>query len=248
MQRAEDQVAGLGGRDGRGDRLLVAHLADEDHVGVLAQGAPQALGEGRDVDADLTLVDDGLLVVVVVLDRVLDRDDVDVVVRVDVVQHRGQGGRLAAARRARDQHQAARPVAQIADGLRQPDLVEGEQPVGDQPGDERRVPALPEDRAAEAGALAVGLAEVGAPLLAELRQHALRRDLLHESHGVPGLEHRVPHVLQAAAPAQDGWTPHRDVDVRGVLFDHQVEELGHVDRHRVLRLHHAARDAQYFIH
>ena len=57
VQRGEDQVAGLGRRDGGLHRLEVAHFADQDHVRVLAQAAAQRLGEGRHVDADLALGD-----------------------------------------------------------------------------------------------------------------------------------------------------------------------------------------------
>ena len=45
----EDEVAGLGRRERGVDRLLVAHLADEDHVRVLAQDAAQGLLERRRV-------------------------------------------------------------------------------------------------------------------------------------------------------------------------------------------------------
>ena len=76
VQRREDEVAGLGrGQRGR-DRLEVAHLADEDHVGVLTQRGAKSLGEGRRVGADLALVDDARAVPVQELDRVLDREDV----------------------------------------------------------------------------------------------------------------------------------------------------------------------------
>ena len=62
VQRGEDEVAGLGrGQRGR-DRLEVAHLAEEDHVGVLAERAAQRLGEADRVLADLALVDDAALV------------------------------------------------------------------------------------------------------------------------------------------------------------------------------------------
>ena len=72
----EHEVAGLGrGQRGR-DRLEVAHLADEDDVGVLAQHVLQRLGERVRVLPDLALVDDRALVVVQELDRVLDRHDV----------------------------------------------------------------------------------------------------------------------------------------------------------------------------
>ncbi len=76
VQRAEDDVAGFGRGDRRLDRLQVAHFAHEDHVRVLSQRAANGLGERRHVDADLALVHRTLLVLMVELDRVLDRDDV----------------------------------------------------------------------------------------------------------------------------------------------------------------------------
>ena len=58
VQRAHDEMAGLGGEDRGLDRLEVAHLADEDDVGVLAQRAAERVGEAARVVADLALVDD----------------------------------------------------------------------------------------------------------------------------------------------------------------------------------------------
>ena len=58
VQRREHEVAGLGGGERGGDRLAVAQLAEQDHVGRLAQRGAQAGGEGRDVRADLALVDE----------------------------------------------------------------------------------------------------------------------------------------------------------------------------------------------
>ena len=76
VQRAHHEVAGLG-RGERGlDRLEVAHLADEDHVGVLAQRGAQRVREALRVDADLALVHDRAPVADQELDRVLDRHDV----------------------------------------------------------------------------------------------------------------------------------------------------------------------------
>ena len=57
VQRGEDQVAGLGDGQREPDRLQVAHLADQQHVGVLAQRRAQRVGERRGVGADLALVD-----------------------------------------------------------------------------------------------------------------------------------------------------------------------------------------------
>ena len=75
VERGEHQVAGLRRVQRRLDGLDVAHLADQDDVGVLAQGGAQGLREARRVLADLALADHALLVLVHELDRVLDRDD-----------------------------------------------------------------------------------------------------------------------------------------------------------------------------
>ena len=83
MQRREHQVPGLGDRERRLDGLEVAHLADQDDVGVLAQHVLERLRERLGVGAQLALVDYALLVVVDVLDRVLDRHDVAVTVASD---------------------------------------------------------------------------------------------------------------------------------------------------------------------
>ncbi len=70
------EVAGLGREQAGLDGLEVAHLADEDDVGILPQRAAQRLGEGARVDRHLALVDDRLLVAVQELDRILDRHHV----------------------------------------------------------------------------------------------------------------------------------------------------------------------------
>ena len=47
VQRAKHHVPRFGRGDRRFDRLQVAHLADQDHVGVLTQRAADRLGETR---------------------------------------------------------------------------------------------------------------------------------------------------------------------------------------------------------
>ena len=51
VQRREHEVPGLGGEQRGLDRLEVAHLADQDDVGVLAQRAAQRVRERLGVDA-----------------------------------------------------------------------------------------------------------------------------------------------------------------------------------------------------
>ena len=57
VQRREHEVAGLGGGQRGGDRLAIAQLAEQDHVGCLAQRGAQAGRERRHVRAELALVD-----------------------------------------------------------------------------------------------------------------------------------------------------------------------------------------------
>ena len=135
VQRAEDEVAGLGGGQRGRDRLEVAHLAEEDHVGVLAQrGAQSAAAKLGRVGADLALVDDAALVAVEELDRILDRDDVVGAGAVDLVDQRRERRRLTGAGRPGDEDEAARQLGEAREAVRQAELLERLQLVGDRRG------------------------------------------------------------------------------------------------------------------
>jgi hypothetical protein len=102
----QHQVAGLGGLERDVHRLVVAQLTDEDDVGVLAERRAQGSGEVDGVEPHLALGDRGALAAVEELDGVLHGEDVHRLGLVDVVDDRGQGGRLARAGRAGDEDQA----------------------------------------------------------------------------------------------------------------------------------------------
>ena len=99
-------------------------LADEDHVGRLAQRVLERREPVVGVHAHLALRDDAVPVLVHVLDRVLDGDDVAVAVLVPVPDHRGERGRLARARAAHEDHQAALGHGHFLQHRRKPQLVE----------------------------------------------------------------------------------------------------------------------------
>ena len=80
MDRAEHQVARLGGVDGRHERLSVAHFAHQHHVGIFADGVLHADLEILHVQADLALVDQALVLGEDEFDRVFEREDVLAVV------------------------------------------------------------------------------------------------------------------------------------------------------------------------
>ena len=125
MQRAESQVAGFGDAQRRLDGFEVAHFADQHHVRVFTKRGAQSVGKALGVGVQFALVDHAVLVHVHELDRVLDGEDVFVALGVDLVDHGRQRRRLARSGRPGDQHQPARPVAQLADHRRQAQLIEG---------------------------------------------------------------------------------------------------------------------------
>ena len=111
MEGAEDQVACEGGPDGDLGGLVVAHLADHDHVRVAAQDASQGSGE-REVD--LRLHGDLDHAVELVFDRILDRDD-PAFLDIEAAEKRVKRRALAAAGRAGDEHDAVGDRDQVAD-------------------------------------------------------------------------------------------------------------------------------------
>ena len=151
----EGEVAGLGEGEGGVHALAVAHLAEEDDVGVLAQGGAQGVVEAVGVVADLALGDEAGGGFVDVLDGVLDGEDVLVAVAVDLVEDGGEGGGLAAAGGAGDEDE---PLAHLGDapeeGDGEPELLEGEEAVGEEADGPGEAVALEE--AVDADAFAAG--------------------------------------------------------------------------------------------
>jgi len=212
VQRGEDEVTGLRRGQRRVDRLEVAHLADEDHVGVLAQRGLQAKAEGLRVGADLALVDDALLVAVQELDRVLDGHDVLFARGVDLVHDRGQRGRLPRARGAGDEHEAARPAGQVVHDGRQAELVDGLDHGRDQA--KRRADGGPlvVRVDAEAGVPGDRVGEVDLPLRLQPLALVVGEDRVHDLARLLGGHHGV--VLQRLEAPPDA---HRRARPRGQM-------------------------------
>ena len=149
VQRRKDQVAGFGGGQRNLDRLAVAHLADQDHLGRLAQGRAQRGGERRRVAVQLALMHRGLLVGVKELDRVLDGQDVLGACLVDQVDDRRERRRLARSGRAGHQHDAVLQRGHVGEHRRQVQLRQRRNPRGDDAHHDGVRPALLEHVDAE---------------------------------------------------------------------------------------------------
>src|SRR5205823_12875812 len=115
----------------------------------LAERASKRLLERLGVEPDLALADDAALVGVEDLDRVFDRDDVLATRPVDVPDHGREGHGLARARRAGDEHEAARLVREPLDPGRELELREARHLDRDRAEGERGGTTLAEDVDAE---------------------------------------------------------------------------------------------------
>ncbi len=235
VQRAKDHVTGLGRGDRTFDRFQVAHFADQDHVRIHPQGSTQGFAERRHVDTNLALVHRATLVLVVVLDRILERDHMVIHRVVHVVDHAGQGGRLATAGGAGDQEQAARPIEQLLDRFGwQPELLEGQEQVGDLPQHHRDVATLLEDRDAESSLGAKGEPEVRPAHFLQLLLVPLGSDTLHQTHHVVGFESLGFEFDHAAVETDDGRLLGGEMQIADPLADHRLEQLVNLKcRHRL---------------
>ena len=230
VQRREHEVAGLGGGEGRLDRLVVAHLTDQDDVGVLAQGAAQGQGESLRVDVDLALVDDRLLVAVEKLDRVLDRHHVLVAGRVDVVDHRGEGGRLARAGRPGAEDQAPLLVTDLLQHGREEQLLDRQDFGRDDAQNQAHRAPLLEDVAPEAAEVGHVVRDVDLEVVLELFLLPGRHD--REGHRDRVFLHQAAHVCQRderSVDADDGKGANLQVEVRRLALDRNLQQI--VDMH-----------------
>ena len=96
MKSRKNQVPGFC-RHQRGlDGFRCPHLTDQDHIRVFPQGCVEPMLIVFYIHAHLTLVDDGALRGIHILDRVLQRNDMNGPCLVDLVQNGCQGSGLSA--------------------------------------------------------------------------------------------------------------------------------------------------------
>jgi hypothetical protein len=156
-----------------------------------------------------SLVDDALLVLVEILDRVLDRHDVRAALGVDIVDHRGERRRFPLTGRPRHQRKAARLPRQVLQRRRQVEGLDRGDGHGDDPGRDPDGAALPVDVHAEASQTRHPIREVEFPKLLELLLLERVEHAVPELEGVLGRQHLVLLHWQQFAPH-----PHRGLDTR----------------------------------
>jgi hypothetical protein len=225
VQRGQAQVTGFGERDRRLHRVGVADLADHDHVRRLAHRVLQRLVIAVRVQAHFALVDDRLLVPMQVLDRILDREDVARVFDVALIDHRRQRGRLARAGGADHQDQPARLHDQVAEDIRQLQLVDAGDLALDRADHHADFAALLEHVDAEAAGFLHRQRHVQLEIALELRHlafvHQRIGDLLDHAAGQAGIAQWVKLALDLDVHRGAGRQEH----VRRALVYHKLEEV-----------------------
>ncbi len=168
VQGREDQMPGLGDGQGRRDGLQVAHLADLDDVGILAKRRPQRAGEIVRVGPDFALDDHRAVVTVHVLDRILDRDDVDGTSPIDLVEHGRHGRRLARPGRAGHEDEPVGPIDEVMADRWRPEHFQRWDDIWHEAQCTRERPALEEEVRANTGRIPEREAEIELPSCNEL--------------------------------------------------------------------------------
>jgi hypothetical protein len=85
------------------NRFEVAHLTDEDDVGVLPHDVLKRIGKAVRIRRKLALINDTDVVGVHIFDRVFHRHDVAAPLDVDVMDHRGERCGLSRTRWTRNE-------------------------------------------------------------------------------------------------------------------------------------------------
>ena len=172
---------------------------------------------------DLALIHETSLVLVDVLDRILDGDDVLAPLGVDLVDHRRERRGLAAAGRAGDEHEPARALGQVGDDRRQAELVEWLDLFGNDPVDGRDGAPLIEHVAAKPRHAPDAEREVELEGLLEAFLLRVGQDAVGERLGVGGAERRQIEDLQLPVHADLRRRLRRQVQVGAAVVDQRLE-------------------------
>ncbi len=165
MQGGENQLARFRGGHRGGNRLVVTHFPNQNHVGGLPQGRAERRNIAFGVARDLPLGHDALFVPVQKFDPVFDGDDVAAPGAVDPVDDAGEGGGFPASGGAGDQHQALFPPVQVDDGVWDVERCGVRQAEREHAQHRREGAALPVGVAAEAAEAGDGEGKIVVPAL-----------------------------------------------------------------------------------
>ena len=156
---------------------------------------------------------------VIELDRVLNRDDMVVMIDVEVIDQAREGGAFSRPSWTSDENQAARPQHHLDHRLGQSQLFRGEFVVGDLPQNHRDVSALLKNRNAESSQCTEGKPEVGATDFLKFPLATLWSDTLHQLNRIVRLEDLGLEFAHTPVQPENWRLADDDMDVAGPLLN-----------------------------
>ena len=224
VHRGHNHRAGVGGADGGLEADGVAHFADHDDVGILAQGALHAALEAHGVERKFALLDDALVFLEDEFDGVFEGDDVFAVVGINVLKHRGERGGFAGAGGAGEQDDAAGGFGDGAEDVRQAELFHAGDGVLDEAQDDAPAAEGLEDVGTEATDAGAQVGVVGLAIGIEAGPQVLRGDAINEFRH-PSLIRNELAGVQAPADAKGDGAVGLDVDVGGAALGGSLQDF-----------------------
>jgi hypothetical protein len=167
----------------------------------------------------VALVDQALLRFVHELDRVLDGEDVAILVFVQVVNHRCQRGRFSGTGRAGDQHQAARTHREIGEDPRRVQVFQAQDLGWNRAQHGRSAAPLVVGVDAEARQPRDFKGKVDLQHFLVLLALAVVHDVVHHAVHILVLERRQVDAAHVAVHADHWRQPGRQVQVGGLVLD-----------------------------
>ena len=231
VQGAEHQMPGFGGRQRQTDRLQIAHFADQDDIRILTQCRAQCFIEAERIAMHLPLVDQALLGLVHEFDRILDCEDVPVVVFVDVVDDRRQRGRLAGAGRSGDQHHATRELGDVLEDRRTFEIFQRHDLAGNRAKHRAGAARLGEGIDAETRKPRNLEREVGLEELVVVLALLVVHDVVDHAVHLLVLHRRQVDALDVAVDTNHRLDPGRQMQIGCALLDGKGQELRDIHEH-----------------
>lgn len=96
MKCRYDKMSGLSKSKNRRYRLLISHLSYDEDIWIFTHRITYCLIKSRNMSSYLFLMDETFIIFYDVFDRIFDRDDMFMVIFIEIIYHRHKCGRLTA--------------------------------------------------------------------------------------------------------------------------------------------------------
>ena len=167
-----------------------------------------------------------LLVVMIIFDRILNGDHVNIIaLDVHDIQQRGQSRTFTRTCRPRDQDETTRFVEQFLHAGRDPNLLHGQQRAGDLAQYHGKIAPLLEDTDTKTRRIPKSESKVRPTVFPYLLDVIFRRNTPHQVFGVIRGQGRPFDLVQSTMNANGRGNPRTDVQIGGTLGYHQLQQI-----------------------